>query len=226
MLGAGDPAQLAPVVRKGVEAHLENIERTLEHSDYFEAGFPCWSSVPYLLRRFAGRVRVVHLLRHPVATAYSWWSHGAYQPQLLPRLPQKILLHPGDAGVAFPEYAQRWAHLHPVECSLYYWTEVNAFARSLEKTAGVPWLRLDHSDLFSEAGLRRLCAFLGAEYSPRLRANAGRVIDEHHFFVSSWIEPDFVSHHPTTVDLARQLGYDALAVDAAALRRRFAPFLS
>lgn len=227
LLGAhGDPAALPPADAARVEQHLAGIEATLEHEDYFEAGFPCWSALPYLAKRFAGRIRVVHLTRHPLPVAYSWVSHSAYVPPLLPRLPEKILLHPTDAGVSFPEYATAWAGLHPFERSLFFWAEVHAFALRWQQGAGVPWLRLDAAELFTAPGLARLAAFLGLTAGPELQAATQEVVDEHRFLLAEWIEPGVIARHPRVVEVAQALGYDPLACDVAALKRRYLPHLA
>lgn len=227
LLGApGDPAALPPPDAARLEQHLAGIEATLEREDYFEAGFPCWSALPYLARRFAGRMRVVHLTRHPLPVAYSWVSHSAYVPPLLPRLPGKILLHPADAGVSFPEYAATWATLHPFERSLFFWAEVHAFALRWQPVAGVPWLRLDAAELFTAPGLARLAAFLGIAAGPELQAATQEVVDEHRFLLPDWIEPGVIARHPHVIAVARALGYDPLACDVAALKRRYAPHLA
>lgn len=225
-LGGGELAALPLADRARVETHVAGIEATLEREDYFEAGFPCWGALPWLCRRFAGRVRVVHLTRHPVPVAYSWLAHSAYVPPLLPHLPEKIFVHPTDAGAAFPEYAAGWDALHPFERCLYFWAEVHALGLRLETSLGVPWLRLDMRELFAAPGLEKLCTFLGVACAPELIATTREVIDEHRFHVPDWIEPSVVARHPRVVEVARALGYDPLAADVAALKRRYAPHLA
>lgn len=226
MLGArGDPAVLEPVDRERVEKHWNGIEATLAGEDYFEAGFPCWSALPYLCRRFAGRVRIVHLTRHPVPVAYSWVAHNAYVTPLLRQLPEKILLHPADRGVAFPEYAETWRGLHPFERALYFWAEVHAFALRQQSVLGVPWLRLDTRELFTVDGLGRLAAFLGIAAPPTLLEARHEVIDDHGGQLVEWVEPQLISRHPRVLEVARALGYDPFACDVVALKRRYAPHL-
>lgn len=226
LLGVGgDPAALAPADFARLERHFAGIEQTLEREDYLETGFPSWSAVPYLRRRFAGRLRLVHLTRHPVAVAFSWISHGAYVPPLLPCAPEKILLHPADPGVAFPEYAAAWGALHPFERALFFWAEVHAFALRQQTLGDVPWLRLEVKELFAAPGQARLAEFLGIEASDALRAAADEVVDEHHYLLGNWVDPDCIARHPQVCAVARALGYDPQAFDVAALKRRYAPHL-
>lgn len=222
----GDPAALAPVDRARLENHFAGIEATLEREDYFEAGFPCWSALPYLCRRLAGRVRIVHLTRHPVSVAYSWISHSAYVPPLLPQGTEKILLHPTDRGVLFPEYAEAWPALHPFERALYFWAEVHAYALRQQTAVGVPWLRVEMQELFTAAGSERLAGFLGLARGAELHAAAREVVDEHHFQLADWCEPHVIVRHPRVLEVARALGYDPLGFDVVALKRRYAPQLA
>jgi hypothetical protein len=219
----GDPAALSPADRARLETHVGEITATLERGAYVETGFPCWAALPYLARRLVGRMRVVHLTRHPIPVAYSWTTHSAYARPLWPGQPEKTLLHPADGGVAFPHYAAIWPELHAFERCLYFWAEVNAFALRWEKGAGVPWLRVDAAELFRPEGIARVAAFaLGATGRAEVRAD-GDVADEHHFQLTEWIEPDVIRRHPAVIEVARQLGYDPFAVDRAALRRRYFP---
>src|SRR4051795_10208585 len=96
MLAAGDPARLGSELAGPILAHIEEIERVLETSSYIECGHPAWSTVPYLIRRFPGRIRIVHLVRHPIPTAWSWVTQLAYCPPMAPHFPEKVLLSPFD----------------------------------------------------------------------------------------------------------------------------------
>ncbi len=222
MLGVNDPTLLDPRSALRVMKHVEEIERTLETRGYFETGHPCWSSVPWLMRRFDGRIRVVHLVRHPVPTACSWVSHGAFVPPLLPHLPVKELVSPFDAGASFPEYREVWATLSPFERSLVYWAEVQALGVRLERAGGLPWLRLRYEDLFDPASdaLARLVAFVGLPAEAVHALDRGEQVDRHRFVLAKWPELERVVRHTRVVELATELGYRAgeFAVDGLAGR--------
>ncbi len=225
MLGAGDPGALDERTARRVTRHLAEIERTLESRDYFEAGHPCWSSVPWLAQRLAGRVRVVHLVRHPVPTACSWVSHGAFVPPLLPHLPAKEFISPSDGGVSFPEYGAAWPALTPFEKCLVYWAEVNAFGLRLEREAGIPWLRLRYEELFDPAGdaLARLGAFVGVSPERWTRIDRSRIVDRHRFALADWPEPGRIARHPQVMAVAAALGYRAEAFATERFAARFFP---
>jgi len=223
MLGANDPAALEPRQARKVIAHAEAIERELAARDYLETGHPCWSSVPWLARRLAGRVRVVHLVRHPVPTACSWLSHGLFVPPMLPHLPAKEFIAPSDAGVSFPEYREAWPALSPFEKCLVYWAEVNAFGLRLERAGELPWLRVRYEDLFDPRrdALARVVKFLGLPDEAVARIDRGAQVDQHRFALGQWPEPERIARHPRIVAVAEELGYRAGEFAADQLAARF-----
>jgi hypothetical protein len=223
MLGAGDPENLDPRLAEAILEHVAEIEGTLDTRDYVECGHPLWSSLPYLLRRFAGRSRVVHLVRHPVPTAFSWLTMSAYTPPFGTHLQEKVPLSPFDAGVRFPSYRERWPALTPYEKALFYWAEVNAFALRLEREAGAPWLRVRFEDLVGGVALPRLLEFAGADTAA---APPSGVVDKFYYHTDCRSDPRLIEEHPEVVRVARELGYDPLAFDAERLRLRHAGAVS
>lgn len=203
------------------DRHLDRIETRMADRPYLECGHPCWSSIPLLAERFQGRVRIIHLTRHPVPTCCSWLTHGAFQPPLAPHLPEKVLLSPFDPGMRFQEYRDMWDRLVPFEKCLYYWIEVNAFAMDWENSLGVPWLRLRFEDLFQGNGLARLLAFLDLPLNEAVAGRRSRVIDEHRFLSPGWQDWQTIHQHPRAVAVAEALGYDLQAVNADQLARRY-----
>lgn len=222
MLGLKTPMDLDQESSSLVLAHVERIERILETGNYVECGHPCWSSVPWLIERFSGRVRILHLVRHPAPTALSWLTHAAYEPPLLPHLREKVLLSPFDAGVAFPEYRERWAALTPFEKCLYYWAEVTSLGLQLEGRAEAPWLRLAFEELFLETGIAKIVGFLELPARPGTTGAGQEVIDWQHFKAASAF-PDLrlLEHHPPVAQIAERLGYATSWADIDGLRRRY-----
>jgi hypothetical protein len=219
MLGAGDdPASVDPELAAFIDEHADEIEQTLATRDYVECGHPLWSTLPYLLRRFAGRARVVHLVRHPVPTAFSWLTHTAYTEPFGKHTPVKVLLSPFDEGVHFTSYRERWESLTPYEKALFYWLEINAFGLRLEAHASVPWLRIRFEDLARGDALVRLLDFAGAEVRDVPRPG---MVDQFRYITDAWADPRLIEQHPDVMEVARVLGYDPLAFDAAKLRRRY-----
>jgi len=220
MLGVSDPSHLPPELATPILAHADQIERTLEAGHYIECGHPCWSSLPWLANRFQGRFRVIHLVRHPVPTAYSWLTHQAYCPPLAPYLPAKILLAPSDAGVLFPEYQERWPTMTPFEKALYYWTEVNAAGLKWEQSLGVPWLRISYEGLFGGDDLAAVHDFLGLG-APDSVPNKAKRVDQFNYVATGMENWNIIANHPHTLETARSLGCDPLSVDTPALVQRY-----
>ena len=212
MLGANDPAIVGGRAGRRIQEHAARIEEILASRDYIETGHPAWGALPWLIRRFQGRIRVVHLVRHPAPTARSWLSHQAFVPPLLPHLPVKELVAPTDAGVAFPEYAGSWAQLSPYEKCLYYWAEVNALGLRLEREAGVPWLQVTYEALFdpSSAALSQLMDFVGAPAAAAETIDRNQRIDQHRFAIETQPDVSRIVAHPRIIALAEALGYEPL----------------
>lgn len=214
MLGAGDPHRLDSNLAEPILDHVDFIEEVLESKPYIECGHPSWSSIPYLLRRFEGRVKVVHLVRHPVPTALSWLTHLAYcRPA--PHLAEKVLLSPFDEGVRFPSYRQRWDSMTPYEKSLYYWLEVNALACALPEA-----LRIRYEELFEASTLDRFLAFAGLGGADGAIAPE-RLVDRFRYLTPLWFAPHLIEEHAEVMSLATRLGYDPLGFDEGELIQRY-----
>ena len=214
MLGLRTPHRLDLESRETILRHVEGIGRGLETRPYVECGHPCWSALPYLIDRLGERLRIIHLVRHPIPTALSWLTQSAYVPPLLPHLQEKVLLSPFDDGVAFPEYRERWASLHPYEKCLYYWAEVNAFGLRLERETSSPWLRLTFEQLFfGDLETPSLPGFLGLPERPGLLEQRTEVVDKYRFLPSLGVpDLDLRASHPAIAGIAGELGYDHLVL--------------
>jgi hypothetical protein len=202
-----------------VVVHAEELAR--RDRPYLECGHPCWSSIPFLMRRFPQRTRVVHLVRHPVPTCLSWLTHSAYEAPWLPHLEEKVLLSPYDAGTRFFEYRDRWEELSPFEKCVYYWTEVNALALETGRQVKTPWLRLAYEDLFWGDGLEDLLAFLDLPARPDIFETRSELLDNYRYLTPPGHDWRSINRHPHAVETAKKLGYDVLAVDEDSMLRRY-----
>jgi hypothetical protein len=196
--------------------HVGEIDRTLAEKPFIECGHPLWSSLPYLMERFAGRVRVIHLVRHPVPTAWSWLTQRAYCPPLAPHLPERVPLSPFDEGIQFECFRDRWPEMTPYEKALFYWTEVNALALRLESAGRVPWMRVQIEELWRGAGLQELLAFAGLASEVEVLPP----VDKFRYLANP-CDPLLIERHPEVMTVARTLGYNPLAFDDAQLRLRY-----
>jgi hypothetical protein len=211
-------AGLSATPPRSVREHADRL--TDLDKPYLEAGHPCWSSIPWLTRELGVRVRVVHLVRHPLPTSLSWLTHRAYEKPLMPHLNEKILLSPFDLGIAFDEYRSNWGRLTPIEKCLYYWTEVNAFALRIRCPAQ-SWLTVSYENLFSGNGLMDLLDFLELSPNPEVLAYRARCVDEYRYVTRSDQGWHMIENIPQTIDIAGQLGYKMPDVDKVSLHRRY-----
>lgn len=220
LFGHKDPARIETTDK--LRTHLERIERLLVAKHYIECGWQCYAVIPHLARRFPGRLRIVHLTRHPVSSASSMVTHRYYSnPPRQDRLTELLLLSPFDAGVRFTGYQDRWGRMDEYEKCLYFWAEVHAYALELEGALGVPWLRLAAEQLFTQPGLNRLLDFLGLPVRQKISRALGQRVDRHRYqTVLDW-DGAAIAAHPDVMAVARALGYDPLELDNEALAQRY-----
>jgi hypothetical protein len=227
LLGLRDPKKLKPYFKTDFAAviarHVDAIEEHLKTYRYIECGWPCYGALRSLAERLAGRIRIVHLTRHPVPSAMSMLTHSYYHKTFLGKVEYFALLTPSDAGISFPEYRDRWQEMNRLEKCLYFWAEVNTLGLVLERELGIPWLRIKSEDLFEADGLDRLLDFL--ELPRREQIYVARVtqIDAWRHFTSEAIDDTkAIARHPKIMAVAIMLGYEPLSFDLSALRQRYA----
>jgi hypothetical protein len=204
-----DPGVILEVAE--VRDHVARIER-LERG-YVETGWPLFAAIPLLAERFRERLRVVHLTRHPVPSALAHAADHAYaDSQPGDSYTRFATLGPRDLNVFQPGYADIWDQLSAYEKCLFWWTEIHLFALELPgRLRSVPLLRLKSEAMFSgeRRELERLVDFVGLTRSARWPELARRPADR-------WVtgasdvdgDPLEVHRHPSTVEVARELGYD------------------
>ena len=220
MLGVNEPDRLDPDLSAPLLDHIDFIEEMLQSKPYIECGHPSWSSIPYLVRRFEGRISFIHLVRHPVPTAFSWLTHFAYLPPPAPHLEEKVLLTPFDDGIRFTSYRERWPSLTPFEKALFYWLEVNTLAFELLESETVSSMRIRCEELSDASMIDRVLTFAGFDVTSG-DATSIEQVDRYRSISSTWCDPRLVERHPDVIELATRLGYDALPFDELALRRRY-----
>lgn len=221
LLGWRDYGNASEKLSKECLEHLDEIEQILQTQSYLECGHPVWSLVPYLAWRFHGRIRMIHLVRHPVPTSCSWLTHQAYVPPLLPYLKEKVFLSPFDEGVRFHDYQEQWDRLHPYEKCLYYWGEVNQFALDQEKSLDVPWFRLYYEDLFHGKGLESLLQFLELPSRETVFNQIDQTVDRFRYLSPVWQDWRMIKNHPQIMGVAHELGYQLEEIEEAILRQRY-----
>ena len=220
LLGIDDPVRWPSIAL--IDRHLAAIEQDLAAKSYIECGWPCYGPLRHFAERLSGRVRVIHLVRHPVPTAASMVTHLCYHARP-DRLTEKALLTPTDAGVAMPEYAERWASLSRFEKCLYFWGEIALLALRYERQLGVPWLCVRCEDMFGGDALDEVLAFIGLPRREAMYAARQIRFDSYPMGTNVRLEAEWpaIRNHPRILELARQFGYDPLEVDPDRLKLRY-----
>jgi hypothetical protein len=202
-----------------------HIERIAAEGHYVETGWPVFAALPLLAERFPGRLRVVHLTRHPVPTALSHLAHSSYAGSARDDGYTRLAtLAPVDPNVFQPDYADRWHELSPYERCLFWWTEVNLFGLEFaEVYEKIPFMRATSEQLLAgdRDALERLVDFMQLPWDEGWVEQTNVVVDRWHHHTDRAIDPLQVLDHPRTVSTASQLGYDVVGVDAAALEARY-----
>jgi hypothetical protein len=208
---------------RAVLAHADRIESLLRWSRYIECGWPCYAAIPYFARRFAGRLRIVHLTRHPLTSASSMLTHGYYSAASGHHVTDRALPTPWDEAVLFPGYREHWQAMTAFEKCLYFWAELHGLALKMEGELGVPWLRLRYEDLFHGDALDRILDFLDLPRRRSIYAARNQPTDGYRRTARTEWNPRLIERHPRVIEIAARLGYDATEVDEDSLRQRYAP---
>jgi hypothetical protein len=205
-----------------VEAHIRRIERATR--PYVETGWPQFPALPLLAALLGGRLRVVHLTRHPVPSALAHVARGAYAGSTrIDAYTRHATLGPDDPRVFQPSYGVCWDRLTPYEKCLFWWTEVHLFGLELPgRIRSVPILRVQAEDLLAgdREALERLLAFMELPWHEGWLEHSRRVVDrwQQH---DGRVDPLEVHRHPTTVELATELGYDLGTLNVGALEGHY-----
>ncbi len=192
-----------------VSRHLDAIQRARD--PYIELGWPLYPVLPLLAVRIPGRLRIVHLTRHPVPNAHALLARRLYAGSARDDAYTRLaVLGPEDPNVFQPGYAAHWERLSPYERCLFAWTEVNLFGLELPgRLEGVPVLRVRAEDMLAgdRETLSRLLGFIGAPWDERWLDRAGVPADRWPQPGAGAIDPLEVHRHPATAETARELGY-------------------
>jgi hypothetical protein len=192
---------------------------------YVETGWPLFAALPLLAERIGGRLRVVHLTRHPVPSALSHLAHNSYAGSARDdSYTRNATLAPSDPGVFQAHYASRWETLSAYERCLFWWTEVNLFA--LEFPARYPdvaFTRVASERLLAgdRGTLEDLLAFMDLPWVDSWLDHPGRVVDCWHHHTDRSLDPLQALRHQATMQVAAVLGYAFSGLDLEALEARY-----
>jgi hypothetical protein len=207
-------------------AEIELMRSTTATRAYIDTGWASAALLPWLFSEFPGRVRVLHLVRHPVPTAISMVSLDMYAPERRrDEWAELATLNPGSPGVAQPGYAERWAEMTAYERCLFWWGEINSYAAELhQRYPEVPFQVARTEDMFDPASpaLREITAFTGLPWRGALGEARDRRVDSWRFEPDEAINWRQVEHHPLVMRLMAVHGYGLEEISEARLGGRLA----
>lgn len=201
------PGQPLAHNREILVQHLATIRQHLNAGGvYLECGFPCWRHLQWFLGELDVNVKVIHLHRHPIATARSWLKQNSFVPPILPHLPVKELFHPAAPGALLPEYLERWPALSPFEKNLYYWAEVNLQALAYREVwEPLHWVALRFEDMIQPATIKALLAFV--ELTTSADSWNPEAEDRYGGLEQAPVDEALLNHHQKILQLTARLGY-------------------
>lgn len=210
---------------RAIAHHLARIEEILESRHYIETGWPLFAAIPLFLERFPGRVRLLHLTRHPVPTSLSHMAHQCYGGS--PRDDGYTRLAALDAScprVFQGDHDAFWDRLTPYEKCLFWWTEVHLYADELRtRYPDVPFTRFKSEDVLEgdEETMRRLTRALELPYDDELQHRTSNRVDRWNHQTELNFEWRKILDHPLSLEVAERLGYEVSDVDEARLEQRY-----
>jgi hypothetical protein len=194
-----------PEVRRHV-TRIAQLERP-----YVETGWPLLSALPLLAEVFGDRLRIVHLTRHPVTSALAHLADRAYAgSERDTDYTRLATLDPLDHNVFQPHYARIWHRMSPYEKCLFWWTEVHSFGLELPGRIGpVPFIRIKAEQVVGRdrGELERLLRFMELPWDRHWLEYDGGISDALPHEEPGDVDPLEVHRHPTTIEVARELGY-------------------
>ena len=212
-----------------IKKHIDYIHNVTTNKSYIETGWPFFAALPLFYDIFGERLKLVHLIRHPVEVGLSLVTHHCYFPDRVDQYSRFAMLDPFDAGITQKECAKRWKRMNPYEKSLFHWTEINLYALELQKRFNeIPVLRVKFEDIFQEKSekLKELVAFLGLPFREEVFKFQGRHIDQWHTKTNWVINWKDIFKHPNTVELAGELDYNFDIEKIEKMRHRYLIYLS
>lgn len=190
---------------------VELMRQTIIDRTYVDTGWASYSMLPFLFREFAGRVRLVQLVRHPVPTAVSLVSLDMYSPaRRKDEWTEFGFVDPWSPGVHHAEYQASWATMTAYERSLFWWTEIQLYAEELrERYPEVPTTLVRAEDMFAAdgSGLETIVGAVGLPWRETLRAAPAQRYDRWRFTVDDDIDWRAIEKYPATLELMEKYGY-------------------
>lgn len=173
-------------------------------------GWTIYPFIPLLISAFPSAVRILHLVRHPVAVAASFTNNGMYDAYVERRATSmNVHLDPRVSRTFYPEYRDTWKKLSPFEKNLFRWAEINSYGDELKTLyPDRPFMRRRVEDISKDV-LNDIAIFFGLPErsgdripnfnSQRNRRKSLRPIRDAF---------NLLSNHVHVIQLAESLGYN------------------
>ncbi|MFN2285038.1 MAG: sulfotransferase domain-containing protein [Anaerolineae bacterium] len=202
-----------------VSEHLRSIRGTLPKYIYIETGWPCYPAIPLFIEKLE-KVKVVHVVRHPVRVALSLATHKVYSRT---DWISNAALTPHDHGVVNRADWRDWEELTTFEKCLFWWTEINAYAlevRSIFDAAQYHFVRFE--DIFANEGsaLEELTDFIGLPYRHVLGKRKAKCVDTFKYTTEA-VDWRLIDKYPGTLSLMDRFGYSSSDYNSGAIKRRY-----
>ena len=206
-----------------IEEHLAFIRNTIQNFSYIETGWPVYGALPFILSRLKGRVKVVHLFRHPIRVAASLATKNVYSKSAWS---DAVALSPSDYGVTQGYLnGHQWDSMSQFEKCLFWWTEINQFALDLKRDfESIPWLTLKYEEVFSEnskSELRRLVNFLSLPERESFFNSLSQKTDNYSSKSQKPINIHAVEKYPKVFELMDKLGYEYEDSNISEIKKRY-----
>ena len=206
-----------------IEEHLAFINKTIQDFSYIETGWPVYGALPFIISRLKGRVKVVHLYRHPIRVAASLATKNVYSQG---DWSDAVAISPSDYGVT-QGYLEghQWDSMSQFEKCLFWWTEINQFALDLKRDfESIPWLTLKYEEVFSKnskSELRRLVNFLSLPERESFFNSLSQRTDNYSSKSQKPINIHAVEKYPKVFKLMDKLGYEYEDSNISEIKKRY-----
>ncbi len=203
-----------------ISPYLARIRETLKTKTYIETGWTVYAILPFMIEQLEGRVRIVHLVRHPVFTSLSVATHQIHERH---DWIKDFVVTPFDEGTVQKELSSSWHKMNSYEKSLFWWTEMHLYALELKaQYPGVEFFFLRYEDLFGEGAetTRSLVEYMGLDYKPAIQTHKMESVDAYKF-KSDAMDWSAIFSYPRTIALAKYFDYDLDHIPLPNLSKRY-----
>ena len=220
MLSYNDSKKFPPTSK--LKNHADWVESILKNQNYIECGWLCYSSIPYLKKRFETQLKIVHLTRHPIYSASSMMTHRYYSlDRTEDNLNDKALITPFDDGTVFNCYQTNWSKFTLFQKCLYLWGEIHSLGLQFELDYKEAYFRTSFEEIFEEKKIERLLSFLELPQSASIKNSLKIPVDNFNRQTSKAWKIEEITQLPEIIKLAKQLNYSINMQNFGDIKKRY-----